>query len=263
MQHITTEESLELEASLPVSPTPRQIERLIPRQIQAEWGKTPIAYIPLGTFEWHGHHLPIGLDAIKAHELCIRAADITGGLVLPPIYYGTGGGHIGMPLTIMLDEATILKILKETLNRLRDFGVKVAVVFTGHFPLEQLEMVRSLSGPGTAPGMQVLALSDYYLPDPPFQPDHAAIFETSMMLGLDPKSVHLNQLPPMDKAPADANGGGSWGDHRYDEADPLYGIFGEDPRRVQPQAAQKLVESTVKWLASKSIQALEELHDDV
>lgn len=240
----------------------RRIEHLLPRQIDAEWAKSPIAYIPLGTYEWHGYHLPIGLDAVKAHRLCLLSAERTGGLVLPPFFYGTGGGHIGMPMTIMIDKETIVRILRETLERLRDFGVKVAVLFTGHFPNEQLDMVRSLQGTGTVPGISVLALSDYYLPNPPFQPDHAARFETSMMLGLEPALVSLDQLPPMDEAPADLGGRDPWGSHRYGETDPLYGIFGEDPRLSDEREGRELVDMTVRWMAAETLRGLEEATRD-
>jgi len=64
-------------------------ELLKPSQLDQIVRETPIAYLPLGSLEWHGDHLPIGNDAIKAYEICLRAARVTGGVVLPPLWYGT------------------------------------------------------------------------------------------------------------------------------------------------------------------------------
>lgn len=59
--------------------------------------KQPVAYIPLGTFEWHCEHLPMGLDALTAHGVCLRAVKADGGVVLPAMHYSCGGGHGAYP----------------------------------------------------------------------------------------------------------------------------------------------------------------------
>jgi len=63
-------------------------ERLRPAQIVAAREACPVAYLPIGTIEWHGRHNPIGVDTLKAHQLAIRCAQVGGGLVFPPLYYG-------------------------------------------------------------------------------------------------------------------------------------------------------------------------------
>lgn len=79
-----------------------RFELLLPWQLRDIVAISPIAYIPIGTFEWHCEHLPIGLDALTAHGLTLRAAAKSGGVVLPPLHYGTGGGHGDYPFTIMM-----------------------------------------------------------------------------------------------------------------------------------------------------------------
>ncbi len=59
----------------------RQIERLRPHQIAAALAERSLIYVPLGTIEWHCHHLPVGLDGLTAHGLCLIAAEQTGALV--------------------------------------------------------------------------------------------------------------------------------------------------------------------------------------
>ena len=70
-----------------------RLERLLPFQIRERLAANPLVFIPLGTIEWHSEHLPVGLDALTAEGLCLRAADRAGGLVYPALHYGTGGGH--------------------------------------------------------------------------------------------------------------------------------------------------------------------------
>jgi creatinine amidohydrolase len=38
---------------------------LRPGQIVAQRTDCPIAYVPIGTIEWHGPHNPVGADAYK------------------------------------------------------------------------------------------------------------------------------------------------------------------------------------------------------
>ena len=102
-----------------------QIERLNPLQIEAELGKNSLVYIPLGALEWHGLHLPIGLDSLTSHGICLRAAQETNGLVMPPLYYGMTGSIWHHPHTILIEEdAVFLTILLTTLKRLEANGVK-------------------------------------------------------------------------------------------------------------------------------------------
>jgi creatinine amidohydrolase len=51
--------------------------------------KKGIAYLPLGTLEWHGNHLPIETDYLIAVKLCEELAKKKPGYILPPIYLGT------------------------------------------------------------------------------------------------------------------------------------------------------------------------------
>lgn len=51
-----------------------RLERLRPREIERAMEICPVLFQPLGTIEWHGLHNIVGLDAVKAHHLCVRAA---------------------------------------------------------------------------------------------------------------------------------------------------------------------------------------------
>lgn len=51
-------------------------------QIVARREDCPIAYIPIGTLEWHGVHNPVGADTLQAEGIAIRCAEKGGGLVI-------------------------------------------------------------------------------------------------------------------------------------------------------------------------------------
>jgi len=48
-----------------------------------------MAFPPLGPLEWHGPHLPLGVDALNAEAVAWRVAQEVGGVVLPALYVDT------------------------------------------------------------------------------------------------------------------------------------------------------------------------------
>ena len=77
-------------------------EELLLGELDDILSSTPVAYFPLGTLEYHGPHLAIGNDALKAEAICERACARTGGVLVPPLYWGIGGGHKSYPASIMV-----------------------------------------------------------------------------------------------------------------------------------------------------------------
>ena len=67
-------------------------EYMFPRDFMEAVRELPVFILPTGLLEWHGNHLPLGLDSLKAHGICIEVAHkLGGGIVLPPNYYGRPG----------------------------------------------------------------------------------------------------------------------------------------------------------------------------
>ena len=225
-----------------------QAEFLLPDEVDAALAARSVVYLPLGSVEFHSAHLPIGLDGLNAHGVCLRAAARSGGIVLPTLYYGVGGGHTAYPWTIMArSESTIADLLEQTLSRLVDFGVKAAVLFTGHFSDEQLHLIDTAAESWRDhPELRVLALS-VNRADVRLAPDHAGVFETSLLSALWPDRVHLDMLPDLQQAPSHDPGGDVMGRHRHDPQHPLYGVFGPDPRTFDPDRAQDLLDEIVAW----------------
>lgn len=234
-----------------------QYEYLHPDELSAIIAQAPIAYVPLGTFEHHGFHLPVSFDAIKAHALCMGAARRTGGAVLPPFFYGTGGGHSGYMWTIIVPESLIRTLLAETLDGLANFGFKTVVVLTGHYPSEQVNMVHSLAceAGDRNPGVRFMGLAEPEittpLPGDAYGGDHAAQYETSIAWALNPDWVQLERLVPHDPRTTALPTTLVGDESMRDPGHPLYAIYGKDPRQF---ASRELGEKLVTEITDRLVQ---------
>ena len=63
-------------------------EELTPSAFLQRIKQAPIAYLPLGTLEWHGPHLPLGSDGLQSRGLFAQLAQEAGGIVLPMLFVG-------------------------------------------------------------------------------------------------------------------------------------------------------------------------------
>ena len=66
-----------------------QAQFLRPEQILAIRRRTSLAFLPLGPLEWHGPHLPLGVDPLRAEMAAVELARVMGGVALPTLYMGT------------------------------------------------------------------------------------------------------------------------------------------------------------------------------
>lgn len=228
------------------------VERLSPAQIEDRLAAASVAYLPLGSLEFHGPHLPIGLDALTAHGVCLEAARLAGGIVLPPYFQAVGGEHSRYPWTIMSDTPDAIEaLLGETLARLQEFGVRRAVILSGHFADEQRDLVMRVTDRWNAAdaGMTVVGRTLGQAPEPPIAPDHAGRFESLLLYAISPELVHVETLPDPDLFPTPV-GEDPYGQDRHRETHPLHGVFGADPRRLDTGSAAGLLEHLARWTAA-------------
>jgi len=172
----------------------RYEEMLIPELLEAR-DRTPLAYLPIGSLEYHGFHLPLGHDTIQAHEFCLRAAEQTGGVVLPATYWGTRG-HEGHEGSILLQESTVAALLGDILAELARLRFRLVVVFTGHHPDVQGVVLKRVGEDfmRNNPSLRVLVLDPFYLHPATTEVEHAGKQETSLMLHLRPALVAVQNL---------------------------------------------------------------------
>jgi creatinine amidohydrolase len=210
-----------------------RLERLQPRQIQKAMGTCPLLFQPLGTIEWHGQHNVGGLDAVKAHHLCVRAAQRGGGLVAPAVFGGVGG--MEEPHTFVMEpendvhsvlvRSWVEKLCREAVRQ----GFKSVIILTGHYGAAQQIVIRDLAVRlSRSLGVPVLGTPEYFLAlDVGYHGDHAAWGETSLMLYLDPDSVDITQL----------------------ENPPFQGVAGRDPRQATRADGEKMAETIIGRLS--------------
>jgi len=211
-----------------VSPVARY-ERLRPAQIVARREACPVAYLPIGTIEWHGEHNPVGLDTLKMHRLLELCAQRIGGLVFPPLYYGENreqalmeanaadreqiAAKMGLSAdnfapgymygSIADQNTTYHLLLLHIMHEIRSLGFRVLVVGAGHYPLIDHARAAAAIFHQTQPSdrrMIVWAMSGYELVRGQFEPcgDHAGKWETSLLMYLDPGMQDLSVLPSRD-----------------------------------------------------------------
>ena len=65
---------------------------LRPAEFRTRLAERPLAYLPLGTLEWHGEHLPLGADSIQSEGLMIECARRLGGDRHATDPFGAGPG---------------------------------------------------------------------------------------------------------------------------------------------------------------------------
>ena len=63
-------------------------EEMYPHEFKKALEKNPIAFLPLGSLEYHGYHNVLGLDSLKAWKICQLVAEKIGGVVFQPLYLG-------------------------------------------------------------------------------------------------------------------------------------------------------------------------------
>jgi creatinine amidohydrolase len=169
----------------PELPRNVQMQFMRPGQLEAAGRKFPVVYVPFGLIEWHGRHLPLGNDAIKAHGILVKCAERFGGVVYPPVYFHAG-----------FRQEHLVPVLTDLFTRLKRTGFRVILGVSGHNIREQIQMVDKALAPviadGTVAGMGLweMTLSQ----GPESNSDHAAKWETSNMMFFYPDLVDMAEL---------------------------------------------------------------------
>ena len=192
-------------------------EELCPQEFIERRDAMPVAYLPLGTLEWHGPHMPLGADALQAKGLFCALAQAVGGIVLPPLfmgpdrvmedvnqtYYGMDVGTMGVlhpyggqqlpGSAYWMDSELFTEMLKAILKQLKRAGFKV-VVGHGHGP--SIRYYGYLKDWAKAElGLVLLTGWDFATDEHlKAQNDHAGANETSLVMALRPELVQFDRV---------------------------------------------------------------------
>jgi len=186
---------------------------LTPSTFAKRLAAAPIAYLPLGTLEWHGLHLPYGTDFLAPDALFTHVAERVGGIVLPPLFVSTdivergedGFDYYGMDFcckeyprqqlpgsAYWLPDALFRDLLRGIARQLARTGFRI-LVGEGHGPSRNAwrELIEEFKRDF---GLDCLLGYDDSIPEkPPF--GHAGPGETSLMMATYPELVHMENLP--------------------------------------------------------------------
>jgi creatinine amidohydrolase len=151
--------------------------------------------LPIGTIEYHGGHLPLGLDGLKAQAIAEAAAVRSGAVLAPTSWWAADG--VPRALTLRLPAGVIEPLLVEALTQFAAMGFQTIVLVNGHFGLANSRLLRhvALASMRRTP-VTVLPIADYeVLLEFGNLGDHAGHWETSLLLGDRPDLVRLDALP--------------------------------------------------------------------
>lgn len=175
-------------------------ELTAPDFVRAVEKSSKTCIIPIGVFEKHGPHLPLGTDLFMAREYALRAAGREYAVVYPWYYFSQINEARHQPGTISYSPELIWKILQETLDELNRNGFEKIIIVNGHggnnaflnyFGMAQLSEPRNYAlywfRPETNPDVEKkareLTQEDRY-------DSHAGNSETSEMLAAQPALTH-------------------------------------------------------------------------
>jgi len=248
-------------------------EDMLPYEIVPARRAKPVAYLPLGGLEWHGEHMAVGNDALKAQRLCELAAQRGGGLAMPVLWYGEPrvaglmeanhdpDGKICKtmklkrtsftknPFGTSADEqlAFYQALLRHVLIQICTLGFKAIVVVAGHYPIYDWgQPVAQVFNKEHTDCQAFIGIEFHYdvaaLGKGRVGGDHAAKWETSYLMALRPECVDM----------------GVYQDRPAHE--PLIGVGGEDPRvHASKQLGAAACDLIVRGMVKKGEQLLKKV----
>lgn len=176
-----------------------QYELMLGREASQRIKEFPVGYLAIGCLERHGDHLPMGLDVIKAHGICCLVAQAVGGVVFPAHFYSGIHGldenilqiYTGQWGNLYTDE-TAKQHVKDIINQFIMMGIKILVLYSGHYPKIQCDMIKEIAEEYNEKSkITIIPASE---PDILNEGDHAGICETSFMLYLNKNLVDMTRI---------------------------------------------------------------------
>lgn len=216
-----------------------QMQFMRPDQLEKRGREFPVVYVPFGLIEWHGMHLPLGNDALKAHAILVKCAQRYGGTVYPPVWFHAA-----------FNQDHLIPVYSELFEKLKKTGFRVIIGVSGHNIQEQIDMINRALEPvvadGTVKGTGIWEVSLSVSEES--DTDHAAKWETSNMMFLYPELVDMSLLG-----------------HKPISMDmsPPHGMGGLDPRKHASAATgERNCELAVKAIGEKARELLSSLPPD-
>lgn len=194
-----------------------KFEEMLPAEIIAQTKGASIAYLPVGSMEWHGPHMGMGMDTAHAYAVALGLAERLGGAVLPPLYIGTERprspetlkkvGFTGSEQVVGMDfpsntvksmywpEELFRAILAQQVLFLCETGFQTVVIVNGHGADNQNEALNELAETLSQQTSTQVIAQFILFDDCGVGVGHAGLLETSVMMETVPDGVDLGALP--------------------------------------------------------------------
>ena len=190
--------------------TARWVE-LLPEEFLVRLAERPVAYLPMGMVEPHGHAAAFGLDLIKAEYLCDKAAERFGGIVAPSqTYHIHETGFHGTWLEEVVGEVNprlgglppdvVMRSLLFQLRVCVNAGFRAVIVVSGQNGAQgDLRLVAEQFS--RIVPVPVVIRSDPELVRGTYPGDHAGRYELSQLLYIRPDLVDLTRVDRVSSDP--------------------------------------------------------------
>lgn len=161
----------------------------------------PVAVLPLGATEQHGHHLPLGVDVFLAEALARQVCEQTGAMMLPVVPFGYSWVWRDIPGTVSLQQHHVEAVIKDVAHSVARYGIKLLVLINGH-DANNTSMKYAARELADELDMQVVylfypnlsSMMDKYCDSAMWHGMiHACEFETSLMLVVKPDCVQMEK----------------------------------------------------------------------
>ena len=227
-----------------------QYEEMKPGELEHAVAEFPVVYCAFGSLEWHGRHLPVGTDTIKAHNILIKTAEKYGGVVAPPTYWGFVDPWKPWTMNFFEDDEhdSVDELYRRIFLGFVNTGFKVVIGVTGHDYVPQLAAIQAgvdaIETTGKALGFATM--DGDLIDQSQICMDHAAAWEASHIMYARPELVNLNLIEGevLDTA----------------QGKKIAGISGPDPREfASADLGERLTAAIADALGEKARQLLAEL----
>lgn len=161
----------------------------------------PVAVLPLGATEQHGHHLPLGVDIYLAEGIARRLCERTGALLLPSLPFGYSWVWRDIPGTVSLQQHHVEAVIKDVAHSVTRYGIRLLILVNGH-DANNASMKYATRELLDETNLQVAYFFypnlDQTIAEHCTSPTwhgmiHACEFETSLMLALKPEMVQMEK----------------------------------------------------------------------
>ncbi len=178
--------------STPGTPTWGRYTELTPAKLAAIRSQTSVAYVPWGALQWHGPHLPLGLDGLVAETIAERVARQVGGVLLPTTWWPTTPIPHAESLGVRIE--TLQALWSDLFAGLQAAQWQIIVAISGHYaPSHELALIAAAEQAMQQHNLLVLAVPTMALVDEEML-DHAGLWESSLLMALRPDLVQLDEL---------------------------------------------------------------------